>query len=298
MGTENTAKSVAIFLLATLAFCAVPYALIIGPGDLLGGDFGYVSGLMWGPALGALVTIRWLKLDWASLGFAWRGTSSAWTAYLAPVAYGAIAYGFIWISGLGAFARPDVIATQTARLGWSISDPATFSLLFFLLLGLTSIVGAVAYGLGEELGWRGFLTPRLVSVFGFTRGTLVIGAIWTLWHVPLILFSNYNNGAQSIFALSCFTIMVFNLSFIMTWLRLKSGSVWPCAILHGSHNLFIQQFFTPLTSPTGDMTRYAIDEFGFAVPTVTFVVALYFWLRRGEALDAAEVRNLRQAKAH
>ncbi len=170
--------------------------------------------------------------------------------------------------------------------GWSFTDPARFVPAYIVFVGLTGIVSATARGLGEEIGWRGFLTSHLHARFGYTGGTLVTGVIWTLWHVPLILFANYNNGAPSVFALTCFFIMVMNLSFIMTWLRLRSGSVWPCAILHGSHNLFIQQIFTPLTSPRGSLTAYAIDEFGFMIPAVTFVVALVCWLYRDRAIAA------------
>jgi membrane protease YdiL (CAAX protease family) len=156
-----------------------------------------------------------------------------------------------------------------------------------LFVGVTGIVRATAMGLGEEIGWRGFLTPLLVRRFGFTGGSIVIGIIWTLWHVPLIVFANYNNGTPVAFALACFFVMVMNLSFILTWLRLRSGSVWPCAILHGSHNLFIQQIFTPLTSPEGSVTAYAIDEFGFMLPAIAFIVALFLWLDRGRAMAAA-----------
>jgi CAAX protease family protein len=60
-------------------------------------------------------------------------------------------------------------------------------------------------------------------------------------------------------------------------LRLKSDSVWPCAIFHASHNLFIQGFFTPLTGARGDITPYAIDEFGFAVPLAATLFAVGFW---------------------
>ena len=89
------------------------------------------------------------------------------------------------------------------------------------------------------------------------------------------------------YALACFAVMVVAISVMLTWIRLKSDSVWPCAILHASHNLFIQGFFTPLTAPRGGVTPYAIDEFGWAVPTLTVVFALGFWLVRGKALGKA-----------
>jgi membrane protease YdiL (CAAX protease family) len=73
---------------------------------------------------------------------------------------------------------------------------------------------------------------------------------------------------------------------IMTWLRLKSNSVWPSVIMHASHNAFIQTFFTPLTTPKGTITAYAIDEFGFVTPVLAVVIAVYLWRRRAEVAPA------------
>lgn len=66
--------------------------------------------------------------------------------------------------------------------------------------------------------------------------------------------------------------------------RLASNSIWPCAILHASHNAFVQVFFTPLTGPRGTVTPYVIDEFGVALPLVATVFAIGFWLQRDRAL--------------
>ena len=210
-----------------------------------------------------------------------------------PIGYAGLAYAIVWTFGLGGFATPESIAPLAGRLGWTITDPARFVPLYFIFTGISAIVVSTAHGLGEEIGWRGFMTPLLYDKFGFMGGTLVTGIIWTAWHVPLILFSNYNNGTPPLFALTCFFIMIVNTSVIMTWLRLRSGSVWPCAILHGSHNLFIQMIFTPLTSERGSITAYAIDEFGFMLPVAGFIFALIFWLNRDKAIAAYDARRAR-----
>jgi membrane protease YdiL (CAAX protease family) len=62
-------------------------------------------------------------------------------------------------------------------------------------------------------------------------------------------------------------------SFILAWLTLRSGSLWPAAIFHGSQNLFIQSIFTPLTRDTGP-TRYIIDEFGIGLVVTVTIAAL------------------------
>ena len=104
--------------------------------------------------------------------------------------------------------------------------------------------------------------------------------------MPIILFADYNSGTPVWFAIACFAVMVIGLSFAFAWLRLRSRSVWPAAILHGSHNLFIQEWLTPITARSGRITPYAIDEFGFMLPLVCSVMAIVFWRVRGNTQRA------------
>jgi membrane protease YdiL (CAAX protease family) len=72
-----------------------------------------------------------------------------------------------------------------------------------------------------------------------------------------------------------FTIMVLGISFAFAWLRLKSGSLWTAAILHASHNLFVQAIFTPLTLQK-KFTPFIIDEFGVGLALAAVLVAWFF----------------------
>jgi membrane protease YdiL (CAAX protease family) len=114
----------------------------------------------------------------------------------------------------------------------------------------------------------------------------VSGCIWGVWHYPGLLWADYNAGTNARYALACFTLMVIAMSFIMGWLRLKSGSLWPCAMLHASHNLFIQAILDRITAPVG-RALYVTTEFGFGLVLTIGATGLYFWLRRKE-LPAAE----------
>jgi membrane protease YdiL (CAAX protease family) len=79
--------------------------------------------------------------------------------------------------------------------------------------------------------------------------------------------------------------MVIADSFILAWLALRSGSLWPAAILHASHNLFIQSICTPLTRDTGP-TKYIIDEFGIGlVITITVGAIIVLWQKGKERAD-------------
>jgi membrane protease YdiL (CAAX protease family) len=231
---------------------------------------------MWCPAIAALLTIFFNRLDFGALGLSTLGGRYAALGYVLPLAYAVIAYAFVWGLGFGFFPDPAAIAKLSERLGWHLSD-RLFVPLYFILIASTGMVGGTARALGEEIGWRGFLAPRMVGQFGFTWGAIIVGAIWAAWHLPLLLFADYNNATEWWFAMPCFAVMVIASSVILTWLRLNSQSVWPCAIFHASHNVLIQSFFTPLTGSRGPVTAYAIDEFGLAVPLVVVLFAVLIW---------------------
>jgi uncharacterized protein len=277
----GNSADILLFLALVFPLSAIFYGLVIASGHLATAGGRYVAGLMWMPATAALLTVWIRRLDIRSLGWGWAGTRWSLIAYLVPLAYALIAYLAIWLLGLGGFADPATVSALAAKLGWSGLGGAGFILAYFVLTATTGMIGSVAHALGEEIGWRGFLAPRMAARFGFTGGALLTGAIWASWHFPILLFADYNSGTPWWFGLSCFTVLVLSDSVIMTWLRLRTNSVWPCAIVHASHNLFIQAFFTPLTSPRGTVTPYVIDEFGVAVPVVVLAFALWFWGRRG-----------------
>ena len=265
---------------------AVFWALIIQAGHIAGGGGHYVEGLMWCPAIAALAGHRLQALGYRRR-WAWPPSADGYAllGYVTPLVYALIAYALVWGLGLGGFPNPAAIAALSARLGWHVGN-ALFVPLYFILIATTGMIGSTARALGEEIGWRGFMAPRMVAQWGFTKGAVVAGVIWAAWHMPLLLFADYNSGTPWWFALSCFTVFVIASSVMLTWIRLKSQSVWPCAILHASHNLFIQTFFTPVTAPHGAITAYAIDEFGVATPAVALVIAFLFWRARDQVASA------------
>jgi len=69
----------------------------------------------------------------------------------------------------------------------------------------------------------------------------------------------------------------------MAWITLKSGSLWPAVILHGSDNLFTQEIFGALGG--GDLSLYLVGESGILTLIVMVVVALIFWKYRDTLPD-------------
>ena len=142
------------------------------------------------------------------------------------------------------------------------------------------MIPAAFAALGEEIGWRGYLVPQLVNSTTRVKTAWISGIVWAVWHYPSILFAGYNNGLPIPYAIVCFTAMVIGSAFILTWFRLKCGSLWPCVLLHASHNNFIALLFTPLTAEK-PLTKYFIDEFGVGLAIAIPLTAWILWRWQG-----------------
>jgi membrane protease YdiL (CAAX protease family) len=274
---SGTSRELVTFLVLTFGLSAVFWWLIISAGSLGAHGGAYVLGLMWCPGVSALITRLAFQHDLRGEGWRWGATRWTALAYVLPLGYATVAYGLVWLTGLG---RVDLGRFQTGA--------ATF-----LVLGtLQSLLSAT----GEELGWRGFLVPTLARTTSFGRTALISGTIWALWHVPLIVFADYNGGTPTWYSVLCFVAMVVALGVPFAWLRLRSGSVWPAAILHASHNLFVQGFFDRVTVDTGP-TRWLTSEFGAALALTVGVTAWLFWRRRDALPASGEVLSARARAA-
>lgn len=278
----ETRKNIATFLVLTALFCLPVYYLCARTGSLGSGQspVSHALLIMWCPALGTLLTCRIRGIPISSLGWKWGLTKYQLLAYGLPFLYALVPYTVIWISGKGGFYNHEFVAKVNKGFGWSLPDGWAI-VIFTLLAGVFGMARSLGSALGEEIGWRGFLTPQLAKINSYTATSLWMGLIWAIYHYPLLLFSNYNMGGPKWLALTCFTVMIVSSCFIFTWLRMKSGSLWTGAILHASHNLFIQVIFTPLTVDTGQ-TNYFIDEFGIGLPIATVITAYFFWRKRKE----------------
>jgi membrane protease YdiL (CAAX protease family) len=269
-----------MYLIFLFAFSSFFYFLILHSGSLGFGRGMYVFGLMWCPALAGMLTLRLNGRSIADLGWKWGETKYQIRSWYIPLLYAFIAYGIVWIFRLGAFGNPEFYDSLTKSM--HLGGPPWISIVLgIVLIGTYGLVRSVSSALGEEIGWRGFLVPELSKTTSFTATSLISGIVWSLWHYPILIYGDYNAGTPTWYGLTCFTVMVVSSSFIFAWMRLKSGSLWTGAILHGSHNLYIQGIFTPLTRNTGK-TAWFIDEFGCVLPLVTIAFAIYFWSKRRE----------------
>lgn len=115
-----------------------------------------------------------------------------------------------------------------------------------LVIGMIAILASPLvlpfhiFALGEEIGWRGYLLPNLLKLMNRRSAILLNGLLWGIAHAPLIYF-HFNYGTDywgepytgiGVMILICIILGVW-LSFV----TIKSSSILPAAILHGSINV-------------------------------------------------------------
>jgi membrane protease YdiL (CAAX protease family) len=109
----------------------------------------------------------------------------------------------------------------------------------FLLIQVVSALFAgytinAVFALGEELGWRGYLLKSLKGK-KFITVSLLIGAVWGIWHFPLILIG-HNYPQHPVFGVFMMIIFCILLTPTMIYIVQKSKSVITAAIFHGTMN--------------------------------------------------------------
>jgi CAAX protease family protein len=152
------------------------------------------------------------------------------------------------------------------------------------------VIGGVAGGpLFEEIGWRGFALPRLQVQMGPLGGTLVLGVMWAVWHLPqyalLPEWVAQNGGADPASVLAFF-VLVMALSPLMTWLFNNTrGSVLLAVLTHASVN-------TALMLVPGQLFPAAASNlvpFAVAFSVVAIALVLFTRGRLGQPLGAARL---------
>ncbi|MDO5443229.1 MAG: CPBP family intramembrane metalloprotease, partial [Bacteroidia bacterium] len=113
--------------------------------------------------------------------------------------------------------------------------PPAVMLLVEVLSGLIAgcTINAL-FAFGEEYGWRNYMVKALEGS-GFWKKAVFIGLVWGIWHAPLILQGhNYPQHPVAGVALMC--VFCILLGIIELYFVLKTGSVFPAAIIHGTTN--------------------------------------------------------------
>ena len=176
----------------------------------------------------------------------WRWLLAAWLAPVLLMVLGAALYflcvparfdlsGKTFLAQLEA-AGPEALAQFQAQ---------ALPVSFFLLIQAAAALSYAPFvnifpSLGEEIGWRGVMLPRVKERFGRRKGLLLGGVIWGAWHWPVMLLAGYEYGLSywgfPVLGMLTFCLFTTALGIFLDLLYEKTGSIWYPALGHGAVN--------------------------------------------------------------
>jgi membrane protease YdiL (CAAX protease family) len=225
------------------------------------------------PTVAALIMLLVVTRDgyskegWKSLGLHRLGLNVWWIAFGATLLITVAASAVVWATPLASFIMP-----ERGILNVVINFLISFA------------IAALTFSLAEEIGMRGYLQPRLMSL-GRTRALLVVGLVWATWHMPLYYFvAKLFPVGNVLFFLPLFYGTIVAASFFFGYLRIYTGSIWPASIAHAVHNTAWSTLtaFT-VTSSAGLVNLYLVGDYGILILIGTVIGAIWvgYYLRSG-----------------
>ena len=103
-----------------------------------------------------------------------------------------------------------------------------------------TILWLLTYGLGEEVGWRGFALPRLQKDRSALSASLILGLFWGLWHLPAFFYKPTYMAMGLLAGIPMLLVSVAAASIIFTWLyNSTKGSLLMVVIFHALFDLLL-----------------------------------------------------------
>ena len=193
------------------------------------------------------------------VGFLWWGVALGMSGLLLLIALGVhLALG----GNMSSFAL--------FRSGWYWAP------VYFLL----TLIGGP---LGEEFGWRGFALPYLQQKSGAAKASVLLGAVWGLWHLPLFLQAHTIHAQMGLQLLPLFVLGEIALATLMTWVYNKTGGSLLVAgvIMHNADNFWSSVFITDETFASafqgGSQSQFDMRLYVIAVFVSVLAALVIFW---------------------
>jgi len=194
------------------------------------------------PALGNIATRLITREGWSNtylrpnLRRGWPFYLAACTLPLLAIILGGAIYYLLFPGRFDlsmAFARQAGKISATDTLASVMGQKALEG--FFIVL-----FGGLLIFIGEEFGWRAYLQPKLMPI-GSRKAVLLTGAIWAVFHWPMIFLGfNYGSGywGAPVSGALLFVLIVMPMSVLLTWMTMRTGSIWPACFAHAENNAF------------------------------------------------------------
>jgi membrane protease YdiL (CAAX protease family) len=223
-------KGVLAFLLLAFGLAwAGMFTARLGFGLSLVNPLVQLAGIAFTPAIAAFVVRKWVTREgFADTGMRPRLRENAGlylAAWIGPLAFAGIALALAVAFGLWEFDAA-VFALLPGQPAW-----VSIGVLLLVVIVLTPIYW------GEEYGWTSYLRLRLFPERPFAS-TLATGLIWAVWHYPLA-FLGYIEFANVALGLFVWTVSFMFQEVILTWFRMRSGSVWAASLAHAGNNMVL-----------------------------------------------------------
>src|SRR4051794_40848637 len=236
------------------------------------------------PTLATLIMLLVLTRDgysregWKSLGLHRLGLNVWWIAFGVTLLVTVAASAVVGATPLASFAIPE----------GGIIDPV---ISFFIFFGMS----VVWFALLEEIGMRGYLQPRLMSL-GRTRALVLVGLVFATWHMPLIFLApqqvDFPTGNLLLFS-PLFYGTFGAASFFFGYMRIYTGSTWPASIAHAVHTSAwgVLGALTLITASPVLVNVYLVGDFGLLILIGSAIGAIWFGRRYKSGMDQAQSAN-------
>lgn len=180
-------------------------------------------------------------LSYCIIGFG-SGFAPAYATYIVLKRYKKIEgfKSFIYLIFKGDKIRSTIIVTAVFFISQLIVNLITNTYvgsawyMFIVYLPLMIIGGGI-----EEIGWRGFLQPALEEKMPFLISSIIVGLIWSIWHLPLWLVKNSSQSSLNFISFLCYCIVF---SFVLGTLYKLTKNVFMCMLLHAWGNVLGAMF--------------------------------------------------------
>mgnify|MGYP003382610031 FL=1 len=215
---RNIKRNIVIYVIGVL-FLATIGGVITASGNEIGGLIFIVSPML------MMVLLRFFGGDgWKDAGLR-PNIKESWQWYLFSLFVYPIVMTMVIMLG---------VMSGVTRMNGDLN-----SLLPLFIAGFAvQLMPRMIFAVFEEWGWRGYLEPRLVALgVPDLRRHLFVGAVWALWHFPLVLSTAYTEIPYAIF-FPLFVVAIIVTAIVYGQLREASGTVWTSVVMHGIGNAF------------------------------------------------------------
>jgi uncharacterized protein len=189
---------------------------------------------------------------------------------------------------LGTIVVPGALASVRAL------DPLSELSLYLPLFVLVLLLGGPLF---EEPGWRGFALPRLQQLHGPLVGTLILGVLWALWHLPEFFSPSWDTPKGSVLDVVWFVITATALAIVYTWVFNNTrGSLLLVILAHASTDAFgaaILYKVFPAKVVSGSLVNFVI---GFGAVALLLVALTRGRLGYRPEADVALTPALKQSE--